>query len=239
MPGLWIATVVIALALGGRGQAQTPEAADSLSTAPSLEVVGADTLVVGVDTLVIGADTLVIGADILGQVVAPALGDSLLYPAADSLSQSTSLPALSPAPATSTLMVPGPVPTTSGMPKRIRFAAQRRGYFTARTVWAAGCLGGSFLLYNRGSNYRDKADKLYARYQRETDPAEIESFYQRTTTQDTKGQVYWALSAALAINGLRLLFTHETEVVSSQVSRPSLQMILAPQSLQLRVRKWL
>lgn len=223
MPGLWIASVLIVLALEG-----TPAAADSLSTAPSPELVGPD-------TLVIGADTLVIGADI--QAAAPMEGDSLQSPwAADSLSQSAveSVPSLLPPPP-----VPLPSPTPGYLPKRSSFAAQRRGYFTPRTLWAAGYLGGSFLLYNWGSNYRDKADDFYARYKRESDPAEIESYYQRTTTQDTKGQVCWALSAALAINGLRLLFTHETEVVSSEVSRPSLQMILAPQSLQLRVRKWL
>lgn len=214
MPGLWIASVVIVLVLGGG-----PAAADSLSVAPSPEVIGPD-------TLVIGADTLVIGADILDQVAAPAPGDSLQPPA-------RAADLLPPPPA------PLPLPTPTYLPKRTRFVAQHRGYFTPRTLWAAGYLGGSFLLYNRGSNYRDKADVFYARYQREADPVEIESFYQRTTTQDTKGQVCWALSAALAINGLRLLFTHETEVVSSEVSRTSLQMILAPQSLQLRVRKWL
>ncbi len=230
MPGLWIASVVIVLVLGGG-----PAAADSLSVAPSPEVIGPD-------TLVIGADTLVIGADILDQVAAPAPGDSLQLPvmAADSLSQS----AVEPVPSLAPSLLPPPpaplpLPTPGYLPKRSHFAAQHRGYFTPRTLWAAGYLGGSFLLYNRGSNYRDKADAFYARYQREADPVEIESFYQRTTTQDTKGQVCWALSAALAINGLRLLFTHETEVVSSEVSRTSLQMILAPQSLQLRVRKWL
>ncbi|MSR82274.1 MAG: hypothetical protein EXS58_05035 [Candidatus Latescibacteria bacterium] len=217
MPGLWIASVFIVLALEG-----APAAAVSLSTTPSPELVG--------------PDTLVIGADI--QVAAPMEGDSQQSPwAADSLSQSAvePVPSLLPPPP-----VPLPSPTPGYLPKRSSFAAQRRGYFTPRTLWAAGYLGGSFLLYNRGSNYRDKADDFYALYQQpESDPAEIEAYYQRTTTQDTKGQVCWALSAALAINGLRLLFAHETEVVSSEVSRPSLQMILAPPSLQLRVRKWL
>lgn len=233
MPGLWIASAVMVLALGGQGQAQTPAAADSLSTAPSPDA-AADSLSTALSPEMVGADTL-------GEVAEPALEDSLQLPeAADSLYESaaeavsTPAPSILPPPAQ-----PSPLPPPSYLPKQSRFAAQRRGYFTPRTLWAAGYLAGSLLLYNRGSDYRDKADDLYARYKRETNPTQIESFYQRTTTQDTKGQVCWVLSAALAVNGLRLLFTHETEVVSSQAYRPSLQMILAPQSLQLRVRKWL
>ena len=222
MPGLWVASVVMVLALGGRGQAQTP--ADSLSGALSPALAGTDSL---------------------GLESQPALGDSLppSAAAADSLSQSAIQPVLPPpsAPPTLTLppALPNPSPRASSLPRRTRFAAQRRGFLTTRTLWAAGCLGGSLMLYNRGSDYRNKADDFYARYQQAADPTEIESLYQRTTNQDTKGQVCWALSGALALNGLRLLFTNETEVVSAEVSRPSLQMILAPQSLQLRVWKWL
>lgn len=224
MPGLWIALLVIILALGDRSQAQTPAAADSVNAVPVPVAVAADTL---------------------GQVAVPALGDSLQLPAtvADSLSlgaaEPLAPPALVPVPVTPSPATSSSLPTATYLPKRNRFIAQRRGFLTTRTLWAVGCMGGSLLLYNRGSDYRDKADELYARYKRETDPTQIGSLYQRTTNQDTKGQVCWALSAGLAINGLRLFFTRETEVVSAQATRPSLQMILAPQSLQLRVRKWL
>jgi hypothetical protein len=103
-------------------------------------------------------------------------------------------------------------------------------------LWAAAYLGGSAVLYDRGRDYREKADGLYARYKQAADPAEIESLYQRTTNQDTKGQVCWALGAALAVNGVRLLLTRESELVSAGAS---MQMTAAPQSFQLRVRKWL
>jgi hypothetical protein len=103
-------------------------------------------------------------------------------------------------------------------------------------LWAVTYLGGGAVLYNLGRDYREKADGLYARYKQAADPAEIESLYQRTTNQDTKGQVCWALGAALAVNGVRLLLTRESEIVSTG---SSLQMIAAPRSFQLRVRKWL
>jgi hypothetical protein len=120
----------------------------------------------------------------------------------------------------------------------MRYEARPRGLLSARTLWAAVCVGGSAVLYNRGGDYRDKADALYLRYKQATDPTEIEALYQRTTNQDTKGQVCWALGAALVVNGVRLLLSRETEVVSAS-ARPSLHMILAPHSLQLRVSKWL
>ena len=210
VPGWWIAVVVTVLNLG-RSPAM---AADSLSTAPVV-------------------------ADTLGVVAAPAGGDSLQFPAtaADSLPESVVevLPPRSIHPA----LPPSSPPTAAYLPRQARFVAQRRGLLTTRTLWTAGCLGGSLVLYQRGGDYRDKADRLYALYQRESDPTEIGSLYQRTTNQDTKGQVCWALSAALAVNGVRLLFTRETEVVSAEVSRSPLQMILTPQNIQLRVRKWL
>lgn len=212
MPWLCIISAIVVLALGGPGQAQS--AADSLSGAP-------------------------VGADSLSQAAEPVVADSLLISSAqpDSLSQNTVLP---PAitPVTPTNPAPGPLPVANSLPKRTRYEAQRRGFFTTRTLWSAACLGGGMMLYSRGSDYRQKADDLYARYKGATDPTQIESLYQRTTNQDTKGQVCWALGAALAVNGVRLLLSRETEIVSS-ASRPSLQMILAPRGLQLRVNKWL
>lgn len=221
MPWLWITSAVVVLALGGPGRAQTAAVTDSLIGAP-------------------------VGADSLSQVAEPVAPDSLpASPAqADSLSQNAAPPVLPPAAVsavpTSPASLPGPLPVADSLPRWTRYEAQRRGFFTIRTVWAAACLGGSAMLYNQGSDYRQKADDLYARYKEAADPTEIESLYQRTTNQDTKGQVCWALGAALAVNGVRLLLTHETEITAAAAaSRSSLQMILTPQSLQLRVRKWL
>lgn len=221
MPWLWMTVAFALLALPGMGRAQDPAAADSAIVPP-------------------------VGADSLGQMAEAVAADSLPVSAAqaDTLLQNPlqSLPSrLAPAAA-----LTNPVPALPEQPRadspsrRTRYVAQRRGLLSTRTLWAAAFIGSSAVLYSRGRDYRDKADDLYARYKRAADPTEIESLYQRTTNQDTKGQVCWALGAALAVNGVRLLLTRETEIVSAaQAFRPSPQLIVAPRSLQVRVRKWL
>jgi len=176
-----------------------------------------------------------------------ALPDSLTSALAppDSLSQAAppapaALPEiLSPSPPP--LVVVAPVPSsTPVLPRLARFSAQQNRLLSFRTLWGAAFIAGGAVLYGKGGDYRQKADDLYERYKGAADPVEIETLYQRTTNQDTKGQVCWALSAALAINGVRLLLTRDTEVVSASLaSRPSLDLVLLPRSLQLRVRKWL
>ncbi len=221
MPRLWIKSAVVALALVGPGLAQEAVLPDSLN--PTLAA-----------------------PDSLGQATPPPPADSLVLPALqpDSLSLPAFIPVAPPAAMQPDEPSPAPVlalpPGSQSPPKHSRYQAQRSGFFTTRTLWGAACLAGSVVLYNKGSDYRQKANALYLRYEGAADPTEIERLYQRTTNQDTKGQVCWALGAALAVNGARLLLTRETEVTSSaRPFRSSLQMILAPKSLRLRVYKWL
>lgn len=213
MPWWWITSAFLALALAGPGRAQDVASPDSLALTPA----PTDTLILALPA---AADT-----------------SALLLVQPESLA----MPALVPVPPS----IPGPAaqPVDSGglqpLPQWTRYEAQHRGFFTPRSLWAAASIAGSVILYNKGKDYRDRADDLYRRYKAAADPTEIERLYQRTTNQDTKGQVCWALGAALAVNGVRLLVTRETEVISSaSVQRPSLQMLLAPRSLYLRVHKW-
>lgn len=99
---------------------------------------------------------------------------------------------------------------------------RRQGFFTGRALLGVGFLGASLVLADKGRDYRQKADEFYRRYQEATEPAEIERLYQRTTNRDAKSQVSWALGAACALNGLRLLLTRQTEV---RDDRSSLQLI--------------
>lgn len=214
MPWWWITSAILALALAGPGRAQDATSPDSLALTPA----PADTLILALPA---AADT---------SALPPVQPDSLALPVMVPV-----LPSLASPPAQ---------PVASGglqpLPKRTRYEAQHRGFFTPRSLWGAASIAGSVILYNKGKDYRDKADDLYRRYQAAADPTEIERLYQRTTNQDTKGQVCWALGAALAVNGVRLLVTRETEVISSaSAQQPSLQMLLATRSLYLRVHRWL
>jgi len=89
---------------------------------------------------------------------------------------------------------------------------RRRGFFTTRTLVGVGLIGGGVFLFAQGRDFHREADEFYARYEKARDPAEIERLYQRTTNRDVKSQVSWALGAACALSGLRLLLTRETEL---------------------------
>jgi hypothetical protein len=73
-----------------------------------------------------------------------------------------------------------------------------------RTIGVA-LLGGSLLLAKKGLDLHRDADELYARYKKADRPEEASRLYRRTNNRDIKSQVSWALSAAFAISGARLL----------------------------------
>ncbi len=80
-----------------------------------------------------------------------------------------------------------------------------KSFFTPRRFWGAAFIGGSVFLVKQGFDYNDEADELYDLYQVTNDPEEADRLYQRTTNRDVKSQVSWALSAAFALSGVRLL----------------------------------
>jgi len=86
-------------------------------------------------------------------------------------------------------------------------AAEDGKIFTPRRSLGLVFLGGSAVMLKVGFDYKDKADDFYERYKRAVDPGEIERLYSRTNNRDIKSQISWALSAAFAISGLRLILS--------------------------------
>ena len=89
--------------------------------------------------------------------------------------------------------------------------AGERRILTPRRALGLAFLGGSAALVKRGMDFKEEADELYERYEKATDPQEIDRLYRRTNNRDVKSQVSWALAAAFAVSGLRLILTGETE----------------------------
>ena len=89
--------------------------------------------------------------------------------------------------------------------------AGQLGSFTPRRTLGLVFMGGSALLAKQGMDFKADADDFYERYEKATDPTEIDRLYRRTNNRDVKSQVSWALSAAFAVSGLRLVFVGGAE----------------------------
>jgi hypothetical protein len=104
-------------------------------------------------------------------------------------------------------------------------AAQTRGLFTARRAVGVALLGGSAFMAKEGLDLKDDADAYYAQYQRATVETEIERWYQLSNNRDIKSQVSWAVGAAFAIAGARLLLTRGPDPAPAQLTaRPPLYL---------------
>ena len=86
------------------------------------------------------------------------------------------------------------------------------GFLNGRRLAGIGFMLGSAAFVYKGLDFKDQADKLYDRYESATDPAEVNRLYQRTTNRDVKSQISWAVGAACAVAGVRLLFFGDDEV---------------------------
>ena len=82
---------------------------------------------------------------------------------------------------------------------------------TPRRTLGAFLLTGSFVLAKKGLDLHRDADDLYARYKKADRAEEASRLYRRTNNRDIKSQVSWALSAAFAISGARLLLRGQSE----------------------------
>ena len=85
--------------------------------------------------------------------------------------------------------------------------AEAEGFFTARRSLGLAFMGGSAVMCKVGLDYKNDADDFYDRYKRAADPIEVDRLYQRTNNRDIKSQVSWALAAAFAVSGVRLIFS--------------------------------
>ncbi len=85
--------------------------------------------------------------------------------------------------------------------------AEDRNFFTLRRSLGLALVGSSALLVKKGFDLRREANDLYRRYEISNDPVEADQLYRRTTNRDVKSQVSWALSAAFAVSGARMLLS--------------------------------
>jgi hypothetical protein len=82
---------------------------------------------------------------------------------------------------------------------------------TGRRLMGMAFLGGSALLVRKGYDYHNDADDLYALYKEADEPEDADRLYSRTTNRDVKSQVSWALAAAFAFSGMRMVLTRDAE----------------------------
>ena len=94
-----------------------------------------------------------------------------------------------------------------------------------RRALGVALLGGSLLLAKQGVDLHRDADDLYARYKEADRPQEASRLYRRTNNRDIKSQVSWALSAAFAITGARLLWRGRSD--SEHKQRPGGSWVLS------------
>ena len=113
-----------------------------------------------------------------------------------------------------------------------------------KRMWGIGLLlCGGGLVY-QGFIFKDEADNIYAHYKDTKDPIEADRLFQQTSNRDIKGQVSWALGAAFAVAGLRLILSRNIsmyEMPSKSLtlsSSRSLEMSagVLPQHVVLRLR---
>ena len=100
------------------------------------------------------------------------------------------------------------------------------GLLSARRLTGIAFLGGSLVLLKKGNDYHDEADELYYRYERADRADETERLYDKTTNRDVKSQVSWALAAAFAVNGVRLVLTNGS--AANAASSPSHELASRP-----------
>jgi len=112
-------------------------------------------------------------------------------------------------------------------------AGEGQGFFTSRKSLGLAFLGSSLVLTKQGLDFRDEADKLYARYKLADSPEDADRLYARTNNRDIKSQVSWALAAAFAVSGARLLLHSNNDAMQQQRENwqpiPSVGYSLEPQ----------
>lgn len=83
----------------------------------------------------------------------------------------------------------------------------KQSAFTARRSLGFLFIGSSLLLTKQGFDFRSEADDLYVKYKRAGTSEEADRLYTRTNNRDVKSQVSWALAAAFALSGTRLILS--------------------------------
>ena len=109
--------------------------------------------------------------------------------------------------------------------------AQPRDLLTVRRATGVAFLGGTAFMVKQALDFQSEADDFFARYERATDPEEIDRLYQRTNNRDMKSQLSWALAAAFTVTGVRLIVS---EGPKGPPERPEYQGALQlPRGLEL------
>ena len=95
-------------------------------------------------------------------------------------------------------------------------SAAETKFITGRRLMGVAFLGGSALLIKKGCDFHKDADKLYSLYKEADSPEDADRLYNRTTDRDVKSQVSWALAAAFAFSGLRMVLTRDSIMYTRQ-----------------------
>jgi len=106
-------------------------------------------------------------------------------------------------------------------------------FLTAKRIWGAGLLLGSVGFVYQGFVFKDDADKIFERY-KTADSGEADRLFQQTSNKDVKGQVSWAVGAAFAVAGLRLILSRDTPTSDISVASVTLPGAL-PLAVNARV----
>ena len=96
--------------------------------------------------------------------------------------------------------------------------AEGESFLTPRRSLGLIFLGSSAVLVKQGLDFKDEADEFYDRYKAATEPEETDRLYRKTNNRDVKSQVSWALAAAFAISGVRLLIAKKADTRHEQQS---------------------
>jgi hypothetical protein len=84
--------------------------------------------------------------------------------------------------------------------------AEAKPIFTVRRTFTVLFLGGSGYLGFKAWDYHRDANRMYGQYKQATTSDQATTLFRRTSDRDTKSQISIALSGALLVAGLRLMF---------------------------------
>ena len=100
-------------------------------------------------------------------------------------------------------------------------AEEKQRSFIGRRSLGVLFIGGSLALAKQGFSFRNEADDLYVKYQKAGSAEEADRLYARTNNRDVKSQVSWALAAAFALSGTRLLLAKDAGSYRNEKVNPA------------------
>lgn len=118
-------------------------------------------------------------------------------------------------------------------------AEEKQRSFIGRRSLGVLFIGGSLALVKQGFSFSNEADDLYAKYRKAGSAEEADRLYTRTNNRDVKSQVSWALAAAFALSGTRLLLSKDAGSYRNEKVTPGflLETQLQPRGIALQLKR--